>query len=164
MNAITPHPSLEPRMFPVTIPAVVNGELVTSPLRELSALGQSVWLAGLSRGVLLSGQLRCLMEADGVSGASSDFDAMHEAVRNGSTYDSAIRAAPHDASADDIYRSLPSRMRKPRRICCAPCTTAPMDATASSASRFPLILPTTCLEPSGKYGRCGRASIARMSS
>jgi len=31
---------------------------------------------------------------------------MHEAVRNGSTYDSVIRAAAHDASADDIYRSL----------------------------------------------------------
>ena len=53
-----------------------TAELDRNPLRELSALGQSVWVNGLSRDALRSGKLKSLIDHDGVSGASSHFEAM----------------------------------------------------------------------------------------
>ncbi len=85
----------------------VTGELDRSPLRELSALGQSVWVNGLSRDALRSGKLKRLIDGDGVSGASSNFDAMDEAIRKSDAYDHVILSGRRDgASAEDLYLTL----------------------------------------------------------
>ena len=68
----------------------VTGELDRSALRELSALGQSVWVNGLSRDALRSGKLKSLIDHDGLRGASSNFEAMDEAIRKSDAYDHAI--------------------------------------------------------------------------
>jgi len=83
----------------------VTGELDRSRVRELSALGQSVWVNGLSRDMLRSGKLKRLIDGDGVSGASSNFEAMDEAIRNTDAYDHVI-ARRDGASAEDLYLTL----------------------------------------------------------
>lgn len=72
----------------------------TSPLgrgavRELSALGQSVWLDRLSSRMLQSGELEILVESDGICGASLDVSAVERSLAGGTHgYSMAVRAAP----------------------------------------------------------------------
>lgn len=39
-----------------------------NPLLELQSLGQSIWIDFISRGIISSGELKRLIEEDGVSG------------------------------------------------------------------------------------------------
>jgi len=78
-----------------------------SSLRELSALGQSVWLDGLSRPLLRSGKLKRLIESDGLSGASFNFRVLEDAVATSADYDRAIAAtAGSRTCAESIYQRL----------------------------------------------------------
>ena len=78
-----------------------------NPLLRLEALGQSIWLDFLSRGVLVSGELVSLIQEDGVTGVTSNPAIFEKAIAQSSDYDDAVRnLARKGLSAPDIYQEL----------------------------------------------------------
>lgn len=78
-----------------------------NPLKTLNRLGQSVWLDYLSRSMLESGELRALVEEDGVSGVTSNPAIFEAAISEGVAYDRDIeRLAKAGRDVAGIYREL----------------------------------------------------------
>ena len=78
-----------------------------NPLSELEQLGQSVWLDNISRGLITSGELKRLMEGDGISGITSNPTIFEKAISHGTDYDAAMRdLIGRGASDADIYDAL----------------------------------------------------------
>jgi transaldolase len=76
-----------------------NGEEDSmNPLREVEALGQSIWLDYMRRDLITSGELQRLIDEDGVSGITSNPTIFEKAISAGSKYDSVI---------DEILRTSP---------------------------------------------------------
>ncbi len=65
--------------------------MASNPLRELNKLGQSVWQDYIRRGELLSGDLKRLIEQDGVSGVTSNPTIFEKAITGSKDYDESIR-------------------------------------------------------------------------
>jgi transaldolase / glucose-6-phosphate isomerase len=63
-----------------------------NPLLRLEALGQSVWIDFIRRGALVSGEIRRLVEEDGVSGLTSNPSIFEKAIGGSRDYDTAIRS------------------------------------------------------------------------
>ena len=63
----------------------------SNPLRVLHSLGQSVWFDYIRRSELTSGHLQALIDADGVSGVTSNPSIFEKAIAGGNDYDEAIR-------------------------------------------------------------------------
>jgi transaldolase len=64
-----------------------------NPLLRLKALGQSVWLDHIDRGLIRSGDLARLIAEDGLAGLTSNPTIFEKAIGQGHLYDDAIRAA-----------------------------------------------------------------------
>ncbi len=64
---------------------------MTNPLRELEALGQSVWLDDIDREHLRSGLFERLIEEDGLSGATGNPTIFEHAIDHGTAYDEQMR-------------------------------------------------------------------------
>jgi transaldolase len=62
-----------------------------NPLREVEALGQSIWLDYMRRDLITSGKLQQLVDEDGISGITSNPTIFEKAISAGSDYDSAIQ-------------------------------------------------------------------------
>ena len=78
-----------------------------SPIAELQALGQSVWLDNISREILNNGALRRLIEEDGLQGVTSNPTIFDKAITHSADYDDAIKTAVAAGSdADAIYQTL----------------------------------------------------------
>jgi len=78
-----------------------------NPLLQLEALGQSIWLDFLSRGMLVSGELVSLIQEDGVSGVTSNPAIFEKAIAQSSDYDAAVRAlARKGLTAPEIYEEV----------------------------------------------------------
>jgi transaldolase/glucose-6-phosphate isomerase len=78
-----------------------------NPLLELKRLGQSVWLDNISRGLINSGELKRLMDEDGICGITSNPTIFEKAISQGTDYDAAMRdLIGQDASDAGIYDSL----------------------------------------------------------
>lgn len=65
----------------------------TNPLLQLKALGQSVWLDHIDRGLIASGELARLIREDGLGGLTSNPAIFEKAIGQAHLYDDAIRAA-----------------------------------------------------------------------
>jgi transaldolase len=79
--------------------------MTENPLRKLESFGQSIWLDFIRRGMLDSGELAQLIEADGLGGVTSNPAIFEKAIAETGDYDEAIRAlAQH--SAEEIYNRL----------------------------------------------------------
>ena len=77
------------------------------PLLELKRLGQSIWLDNISRGLLNSGELKRLVEQDGISGVTSNPTIFEKAISHGTDYDGAMRELIRRGASDsDIYAAL----------------------------------------------------------
>ena len=63
---------------------------MSNPLRELRALGQSVWYDHISRELLRSGELNRMIEHDCVSGVTSNPTIFEKAIGSERAYDSDI--------------------------------------------------------------------------
>ncbi|TGU70769.1 transaldolase [Geomonas terrae] len=61
-----------------------------TPITRLRGCGQSVWLDGIGRSMLLSGELAALVQEDGVSGLASSAASLERLVAAGSDYDASI--------------------------------------------------------------------------
>ncbi len=77
-------------------------------LKEVRKVGQSIWLDFIQRGLIISGQLKQLVDS-GVSGLTSNPTIFHKAVTQGQDYDEAIKSilkSNPDAGIMDIYDRL----------------------------------------------------------
>ena len=78
-----------------------------NPLIELHSFGQSVWLDYLRRGLLTSGELRRLVDEDGLKGMTSNPSIFEKAIAGSHDYDQAIRdLALEGKDVDEIYQAL----------------------------------------------------------
>ena len=79
-----------------------------NPLKQLEACGQSPWLDYLKRSLIETGELRTLVERDGVKGVTSNPSIFEKAIAEGDEYADAIRKfqseGDHDVSS--IYEHL----------------------------------------------------------
>ena len=78
-----------------------------NPLRVLARLGQSLWLDYIRRDLIESGELRRLIEEDGLRGMTSNPSIFEKAIAGGREYDADIRdMAREGKSVNEIYEAL----------------------------------------------------------
>ena len=78
-----------------------------NPLKELAALGQSIWLDYIRRNLIVSGELRRLIEEDGLLGMTSNPSIFEKAIAESHDYDEDIRAmALEGKGVTEIYEAL----------------------------------------------------------
>src|SRR6476469_607081 len=78
-----------------------------NPLLKLEAFGQSIWMDFIRRGTISSGELKRLIEEDGLSGMTSNPSIFEKAIAGSHDYDAAIRKlALQGESVDQIYAAL----------------------------------------------------------
>lgn len=78
-------------------------------LKELLKQGQSIWLDYIQRNMLIRGELKRLVEEDGLRGVTSNPTIFEKAIDDSSDYDDALRAVladDRDAEAKKIYETL----------------------------------------------------------
>ena len=82
----------------------------SNPLKQLEALGQSVWLDYIRRDLITSGQLQHMIQEDGLSGMTSNPAIFEKAIAESQEYDEAIGALlRREKNAKDIYEDLTIR-------------------------------------------------------
>ena len=80
---------------------------MTNPLRELEALGQSVWLDDIDRGQLRSGLFERLIEVDGLSGATGNPTIFEHSITHDTTYDEQMQQLLKEGKGPkEIYEAL----------------------------------------------------------
>lgn len=78
-----------------------------NPLLKLEAFGQSIWMDFIRRETIASGQLKQLIEEDGLRGVTSNPSIFEKAIAGSHDYDDAIRAlALEGKNVDQIYAAL----------------------------------------------------------
>src|SRR5574340_674894 len=81
--------------------------MATNPLLELEALGQSIWMDYIGRGMIASGQLQKLISEDGLSGITSNPSIFEKAIAESRDYDTSLNIqAMKGKSAAEIYQLL----------------------------------------------------------
>jgi len=81
-----------------------------NPLMKLGTLGQSIWLDYIRRDLIISGQLRRLIQEDGLRGMTSNPSIFEQAIAGSQDYDADIRAmALEGKSVNAIYEALSQR-------------------------------------------------------
>ena len=80
---------------------------MVNPLRELNKLGQSVWYDNLSRELLKSGELKHMIEEDGITGVTSNPTIFEKAIGQERIYENDIHAlVDNGLNANAIYEHL----------------------------------------------------------
>lgn len=82
---------------------------MANPLIELEKLGQSIWIDNISRGMLNSGELKKLVENDGISGVTSNPSIFQKAIGKGNDYDEQLKKLLSDnsgLSAQELFEQL----------------------------------------------------------
>jgi transaldolase len=81
-----------------------------SNLHKLSALGQSVWIDYLSRGLLQTGKLEAMTREDAVVGVTSNPTIFQKAIAEGNRYDEQLREILDSGESDpkEIFLRLSS--------------------------------------------------------
>lgn len=88
-----------------------------NPTRTLHDFGQSLWLDNITRDLLNNGTLQHYIDELSVSGLTSNPAIFNHAINNSTTYDVDIsRQALPTKSAEDLFRSGPSRFDPRRRV------------------------------------------------
>ena len=81
--------------------------MANNPLRELNAIGQSVWQDNIRRSELLNGALKKLIDQDGLSGVTSNPTIFEKAIEGSKDYDEAIsKLGGAGKSAAEIFDNL----------------------------------------------------------
>ena len=83
---------------------------MSNPLRDIEALGQSIWLDNISRQLLDDGVLRRLIEEDGLSGVTSNPTIFEKAMAHSDRYDDAFREQLAESNdIEEIFNQLAYR-------------------------------------------------------
>jgi transaldolase len=81
-----------------------------NPLKQLETLGQSIWLDYIRRNLIAGGELRRLIEVDGLRGMTSNPAIFEKAIVESHEYDEDILAmAAKGTEAEAIYEALSHR-------------------------------------------------------
>ena len=81
--------------------------MAVNHLLEIKEFGQSIWMDNLSRNIIESGDLKEMMENQGVRGITSNPAIFEKAIAGNATYDTDINIGiKADQSVMDIYESL----------------------------------------------------------
>jgi transaldolase / glucose-6-phosphate isomerase len=85
----------------------MTGPTTATPLSQLSALGTSVWLDSIRRGIIENGELERLVSEDSVVGVTANPAIFEKAILGSSDYDDRLaQLAREDASVAGIYETL----------------------------------------------------------
>ena len=105
-----------------------------NPLVELSKFGQSPWYDNIRRSLISSGELKALVDNDGLKGVTSNPAIFEKAIAGSSDYDAALRefAGPwrHGRESALLSRWRLPRHPAPRRTCWPACIVTRISATA----------------------------------
>ena len=74
--------------------------MATNHLHEIEKLGQAVWLDNISRELIEDGELKRLVDEDGLTGVTSNPTIFEKAMGEGDRYDSAYAEAVEDGVTD----------------------------------------------------------------
>ncbi|NGX94747.1 MAG: transaldolase, partial [Candidatus Afipia apatlaquensis] len=79
-----------------------------NPVKALTTHGQAIWLDFLARGFIAKGELKALVDSDGVRGVTSNPSIFEKAIGGSNEYDEAVSAllSERDRSASDLYETL----------------------------------------------------------
>jgi transaldolase len=78
-----------------------------NPLQRVQKFGQSIWLDFIDRRMILSGELKKLIDDDGIRGVTSNPKIFKDAIAAGREYENDIRAmAQNNKSTLEIYQAL----------------------------------------------------------
>ena len=78
-----------------------------NPLKKLETFGQSIWLDYIRRDLITSGELRRLIEEDGLRGMTSNPSIFEKAIAESNIYDQDIHdMALNKKNVKAIYESL----------------------------------------------------------
>ena len=90
---------------------VVENAKATNPLKDLLKFGQSVWLDYIRRDLITSGELKRMIEEDGLRGMTSNPAIFEKAISGGKFYDDFLKAleSKKDIDAKLRYESLAIR-------------------------------------------------------
>lgn len=81
--------------------------MADNPLIRLREQGQSVWIDFISRDLIESGELKRLIDEDGISGVTSNPTIFEKAITAGASYDDQIRELVRERTDDKrIFRIL----------------------------------------------------------
>src|SRR5436190_9777354 len=83
----------------------------TNPLIELTKLGQSIWNDNIERKLLTSGELKRLIEEDGLKGVTSNPAIFEKAIAGSTDYETQLAelADGRDLDAKVLYETLAVR-------------------------------------------------------
>ncbi len=80
---------------------------VSNHLLEINAYGQSIWMDNLARDLIESGELKRLVEEQGISGITSNPAIFEKAIKGNAVYDADIEAGlKAGQSVPEIYETL----------------------------------------------------------
>jgi len=82
---------------------------MANPLIELEKLGQSIWIDNISRGMLKKGELKNLVENDGITGVTSNPSIFQKAIGKGNDYDEQLKkllSENSDLTAQQLFEKL----------------------------------------------------------
>jgi transaldolase len=80
---------------------------MSNKLREIEALGQSVWIDNLNRQLLVEGTLSKLVERDGISGVTSNPTIFEKGMGHSDLYDDAFREVVAETNdTEEIFERL----------------------------------------------------------
>ena len=123
-------------------------------MKELGGQGQSIWLDYIRRNLIRSGELKRLVDDDGIRGVTSNPTIFEKAIAGSTDYDEALRAMlarAGNAAVEKLYEPLAIE-----NIGMVPDVrfTMPVTATtATSASKcrpiWPMTLKVRSRQPSG---------------
>jgi len=78
-----------------------------NPLLRIQKFGQSIWLDFIDRGMIMSGELKKLIDENGIRGVTSNPKIFKDAIAGGDAYDDGIRElARKNKSTEEIYQTL----------------------------------------------------------
>ena len=105
----------------------------TNPLRELHKYGQSLWLDYIRRNLLTSGELKSLVENDGLGGVTSNPAIFEKAITGSTDYAEALAELQKrkDLDAMGVYELIAIKDIQDAADGCVPFTTARRSATAT---------------------------------
>ena len=84
---------------------------VENPLKQLTRFGQSIWLDYIRRSLMTSGELRRMVEEDGLGGMTSNPSIFEKAIAGGEEYADYLKQLRTDKSLDakGVYERLAIR-------------------------------------------------------
>ena len=97
------------------------GKPAENPLKALLKFGQSVWLDYIRRNLLTTGELKRLIEEDGLRGMTSNPTIFEKAITGSTDYTKTLEELEKrkDLDAKGVTK-LPSRIFRTPPISCAP--------------------------------------------